>query len=100
MDVDDLIRGPSTPARTSVASGVSAIDILAANPKRRGATIKNTDANALYLSFGSGDPSAADHDILLASGQTLVLNQGDPNCLIRGIWAADGSGHAKVCEFS
>ncbi len=100
MDVDDLIRGSSTPARTSIDSGTAAVDVLTANVRRRGATIKNTDANALYLSFGSGDPSAADHDIEVPSGQTLVLEQGDPNCLIRGVWAGNGSGHAKVCEFS
>lgn len=100
MDVDDLIRGPATATRTSVNSGTSAVDILVANVKRRGATIKNTDANALYLLFGSADPTSSDHDVEVPSGQTLILEQGDYNGLIRGIWAGDGSGHAKVCEFT
>ena len=94
---------PATATQTSVNSVTTAggVSILASNAARLGATITNTDANVLYLYFGAtGTVSSSVYNFSLSTGQTLVLNPGEYTGVITGIWAADGSGAAKVCEFS
>lgn len=95
--------GPATATHTSVDSVTTAggVNILASNAARRGATITNTDANGLYLYFGAtGTVSSSVFDQLLLTGETLRLAPGEYTGVITGIWAADGSGAAKVCEFT
>lgn len=95
--------GPATATRTSVDSVTTAggVTILAANAARRGATIANTDANPLYLMFAAaGSVAATDFDVKLLQDETLQLAPGEYTGVIAGIWSADGSGAAKVCEFT
>lgn len=95
--------GPATATQTSVDSVTTAggVAILAANAARRGATITNTDANALYLYFAAvGTVSAAIFNVKLLTDETFVLGPGEYTGAISGIWSADGSGAAKVCEFT
>lgn len=100
MDIDDLILGPRTATATTVNSGVASVEILAANDRRRGATITNTDANALYLLLGTGTASATNYTQALLTGEVFVLEQGDYRGAIQGIWAADGAGQAVVSELT
>lgn len=98
-----LEKSPRTATQSSVASVTTAggVSILAANASRLGATITNTDANALYLYFGAtGTVSSSVYNVSLASGQTLTLDPGEYQGTISGIWGADGSGAALVCEFT
>ena len=95
--------GASTATQTSVDSVTTAggVTILAANTGRLGATITNTDANALYLYFGAaGSASSSVYNVQLLTGETLYIDPGGYSGVIAGIWAADGSGAAKVCEFT
>ena len=84
---------------TSIASSTSAQTIVPQGEKG-GASIRNTDANALYLLIGPGSTvSAINHTVALSSGdyfETPAFYNGEA---ITGIWAADGSGAALVTEF-
>jgi hypothetical protein len=85
-------------AVTSVSSGIASISLLAVNRNRKQATIRNTDANTLYVLLDSGTASSTNHTVALATGdyyETPLGYKGD----IFGIWASDGAGVALVTEF-
>lgn len=84
-------------AVSSVASSITSGVLLAAG-NRRMATIRNTDANALYVLLDSGTASATNHTVALASGDYFEV-PGSYTGPITGVWAADGSGVALVTEF-
>lgn len=88
---------------TTVASGTTAVTILAANTNggRKGALIVNTDANALHILMAQAASTVTTtncSDIIAAGGRYEVPcgYQG----AITGIWAADGTGSALVTEFT
>jgi hypothetical protein len=85
-------------AVSSVNSAASSTTLLAVNTSRDGATIRNTDANILYVLLDGGTASATNHTVALATGDYYELParyRGQVN----GIWAADGSGVALISEF-
>jgi hypothetical protein len=84
-------------ANTTVNSGVSSVSLLAANPTRKCAVIRNTDANALYVLLGLGAASSTNLHYTLNSGDVLEVPAGHLGD-IQGIWAADGSGQAVIFE--
>ena len=91
----------ATQSSVDSATTAGGVAILGANPSRRGATITNTDANALYLFFGAiGSVSSAIFNVKLLTDETFVLAPLEYTGAICGIWAGDGSGAAKVCEFT
>jgi hypothetical protein len=99
----DYRNGPNVATQSSVASATTAggVAILASNANRLGCTITNTDANALYLFYGAtGSVSATVFNHLLLTNDALIIEPGEYTGAICGIWAAAGSGAAKVCEFS
>lgn len=83
---------------TSIDSTASDTLLLAVDTARNGATIRNTDANILYVLLDSGTSSATNHTVALASGDYYEVPAGYVG-EIRGIWAADGSGAALVTAF-
>ncbi len=89
----------NTGTSTQVASGTSAVTILAANTARYGATVFNDDANVLYLLLGTGTVSATVYTVQIPSGGYYEVPYGFTGVLT-GLWAADGSGSARVTEFS
>jgi hypothetical protein len=89
----------ATGTLSSVNSGIASVTILAANTSRRGATITNTDANVLYLDLSGGTASATSFTVPVASNGYFEVPYGYTG-LITGIWAGDGSGAAKVTEFT
>lgn len=91
--------GSGTGTLTSVDSTTVSGTILAANASRLGATIYNTDANALYILFGSGTASASNLAWSIASNSQYQVPFGYTG-VITGVWAADGTGAAKVTEFT
>jgi hypothetical protein len=91
--------GPATGTNSAVASGVVSATILASNAARKGATITNTDANALYLDLSGGTASSTNFSVQIASNAYYEVPFGYTG-KITGIWAADGSGSALVTEFS
>lgn len=96
-----------TGTTTSVASvtTVGGVTILAANTARYGATIANDDANELYILLGAGTVSATVYTYKLAgySGSGSVPYYEVPygfTGIITGLWSGDGSGSARITEFS
>lgn len=89
----------STANLTSVDSQTGAIQLIAANTSRKAVTITNTDANALYVLYAaSGTPSATNLNASIATNGYLEVPGGYTGA-IRGAWAADGTGAAKITEF-
>lgn len=88
-----------TATRSSVNSSTSSATILAENTSRKGASIYNSDANALYLDLSAGTAASSRCQYSVASGQTFEVPFGYTGA-ITGVWAADGSGLADVVEFT
>lgn len=89
----------STATHTSVASTDSSTTILAANDRRRGAVIVNTDANALYLDLSGGTAASTRYTASIAQDGEYEVPFGYQGA-ITGVWASDGSGNALVTEFT
>lgn len=99
VNVVSSAAGPSASTLTSVDSSTVSGTILAANADRKGAVIFNTDANALYLLLGSGTASATNTSVILAQNASYEVPFGYTGVIV-GVWAADGTGAAKVTEFT
>jgi len=94
---------PSTGTQTSVASGTGDATILASNASRKGAVIFNDDANDLLLLLASGTSSSTNYSVRVAGGagyELSVCQGGVYTGVIKGLWLADGSGSARVTEFT
>lgn len=91
--------GAGTGTLSSVDSTTTSTTILAANPDRLGGMIYNTDANALYVLFGAGTASAANLSWSIAANSQFAIPSGYTGIIV-GVWAADGTGAAKVTEFT
>lgn len=88
----------TTGTKSAVNSGTSSVTILASNANRKGATVTNTDANALYLDLSGGTASSTSFSVAIAANGYYEVPFGYTG-LITGIWAADGAGQALVTEF-
>lgn len=89
----------ATATRSSVNDASSDTLILAANTARKGATIWNNSTEILYLGLGTTTASATSCTVkLLADGfyEIPFSFRGE----IRGIWAVNGSGAARVTELT
>lgn len=91
--------GASTGTVTSVASTTGDATILAANANRKGASIYNTDANALYLLLATGTASVSNLSVSVAANGYYEVPFGYTG-IIKGTWAVDGAGAALVTEFT
>lgn len=96
LNLNDLKS--STGTKSAVASGITSVTILASNANRKGATVTNTDANALYLDLSGGTASSTSFSVAVATNGYYEIPFGFTG-LITGIWAADGAGSALVTEF-
>lgn len=99
VGADGNTSSPSTAAVTSVDSQTAAVQLLAASTTRKGVTILNTDSNALYIRFGAGDATATDYSVQVPPNGYYEVPYGYTG-RISGIWAADGTGAAKITAFS
>lgn len=97
-DIDSSLQS-STATRTTVASQTASVQILAANAARKGATILNSDANALLLDLSGGTASSTRYQRRLAQYDSYDVPSGYTG-LITGAWEADGSGAADIVEFT
>jgi hypothetical protein len=97
--VPTAIQKTATGTKSAVGSGIASVTILAANTARKGATITNTDANALYVDLSGGTASATSFTDKVLTDGVLEVPFGYTG-LITGIWAADGAGGAVVVEFT
>lgn len=90
---------PTTGTQTTVASQTGTISLLASNTNRKGATIANTDANALYVLLGTGTASATNFTATVAPNGYYEVPYGYTGA-IQGAWAADGAGSALITELT
>lgn len=96
-DVEIVYAPVSAATISAVASGVVSATLLAANASRRGATITNTDANALYVKYGS-TASATSFTVTIPANGYWEMPYPTYTGIITGIWAADGTGSAIITE--
>lgn len=89
----------STASITSVNSAAVTGQLLAANASRKGLILVNTDANALYLKYGTTATTAGGgYTALIPSGAYWEMPLPVYTGRIDGIWAADGAGLVELTE--
>ncbi len=88
----------STSALTSVAANVASVQLLAANPTRKGFSITNDGTANLFLAFGN-TPTTTNYKYKLVPG--AVYESGTTVWLgvVNGIWDV-ASGNARISEES
>lgn len=85
---------------TSVASAATSATLMDANASRKGMMIRNSDANALSVRYGSpATTSAGGRSFVIPADGLWEMPQPIYTGLIAGIWAADGSGAAEITEW-
>lgn len=89
----------STGTVTSVASAATSTTLLAANAARKGATIYNTDANAVKILLAAGTASATNFSVSIAANGYYEVPFGYTG-IITGIWDVDGAGAALITQFT
>ncbi|MFY7930329.1 MAG: hypothetical protein ACOVS5_15755 [Oligoflexus sp.] len=93
----EVFDGASDIVPVEVGQTSSAVQLLASNPLRRGATVYNSSTARLALGLGSV-PSFAGVFIILDPGAYYELPYGFTG-VVHGLWAVGGSGLAEVNEF-
>jgi len=92
------LRVSNTATLTSVASSASSVQLLAANPQRRGASIQNTSTAILYVRIGGGTADiTTGHSVQMASNTYFEIPAGYTGA-ITGIWAS-ANGSANMTEY-
>lgn len=108
LDVD-VTRSPnptaSTAVRSSVADTNSDTQLLASNTGRKMAVIVNDSDQDLYVGLGATAVSSSNYSYFLpksSGGQKSQLELPLPVFTgeIRGIWAADSTGAARITELT
>jgi hypothetical protein len=84
-------------AVTSVDSAATSATLLAGGTKYNRIIIENTDANRLHVMLEARAASTTDYSFSLAQNENAILENYSGE--IRGIWAADGSGAAKITTY-
>ena len=82
---------------SSLASAATSATLRESNPARRGLIVHNTDANGLYLKYGT-TASATSFTVLIPGGSMWEMPMPVYTGRIDVIWAADGSGSAYYTE--
>ena len=87
-------------AQTAVASAATSTVLLAATtsaPRQR-IIIENSDANRLHVNLDSAAATTTTaYSFSLAQYENAIIENFGGE--IRGIWAADGSGHALITTY-
>jgi translation elongation factor EF-Tu-like GTPase len=95
---------PSTGTITSVNDTNTSVTILAANRNRKGAAIFNDSTADLYLALADVTASTTNFSVKLGPGDYFELPVGLDGTVyqgvIRGIWASDAAGAARVTELT
>lgn len=76
-----------------VASAAASTTLLAAGSHSK-IIVENSDANRLYVLLDSGTASSANYSFSLATNESAQV--AGYSGVVKGIWAADGSGNALV----
>lgn len=92
------IVAPDAGAIVSVASSLASVQLIAANPNRKGLVIFNDSTEILQVALANVD-AAAVYSFLIYPGQTSALNNGDYTGRINGAWQVV-DGVARVTELT
>lgn len=87
----------ATASLTALASAATSAQLLAANTARQGLLLANTDANAVYVKYGT-TASATSFTVLIAAGGYWEMPQPIYTGRIDALWAADGVGSLYATE--
>lgn len=104
-DVDDThglpvnATGTTTSVDVSIAANATSTQVLAANANRKALLITNTDANAVYLYYGT-TAIATKFTVQIASGGYWEMPWPVWTGRIDAIWVAAGSGALIGSELS
>lgn len=96
--VSNLSR-PSTGTITSVNDTNADTTILASNASRKGASVYNESTEILYLALANTTASATAYTVQIAPGGYYEV-PANYTGVLKGIWAADASGAARVTEWT
>jgi hypothetical protein len=91
-------RSRSVGVVTSVASSLTSVPLLAANPSRVGFSVYNEGATTLYLCMNAGPASATNYSVRLTS-ETFFTSPFDFAGAVSGIWTA-AVGGARITEYT
>lgn len=84
---------------TSVPDSATSVTLLAANVKRKGASIVNTSTAILYIHMSGGTATATTaHSVQLPTLNYFEVPYGYTGA-ITGIWASDSTGSANITEY-
>ena len=89
----------TTGTASAVADAATDTTILASNTARYGATIWNDSTEVLYLLLGSGTSSATNCSVKINPDGYYEVPFGYTGVL-KGLWADNASGSARVTEFT
>lgn len=95
--------GASTGTIASVNDTNADVTILAANADRKGAAVFNDSTALLYLALANVTASATNYSVQIPAGGYFELPPCDGGVytgVIKGIWASDASGAARVTEWT
>lgn len=98
-----LQTGPATGTISSVNDNNADTTILASNASRKGATIFNDSTVTLYLALANVTATTSVYSVQLLAGdyyELPVVQGGVYTGIIKGIWASNASGAARVTEFT
>jgi hypothetical protein len=85
---------------STVASAAASTSLLAANSKRKGGSVFNTDANALCIRMDGGTATTTTgFNVRLTQNQYFEIPFGYTGA-ITGIWEVDGAGAANIAEYT
>lgn len=94
---------PASGAITSVSDTNADTTILAANANRKGASIFNDSTALLYLALANVTASATAYSVQVPPGgyfELPICDGGVYTGIIKGIWASDAAGAARVTEWT
>ena len=97
---DAALVSVTTAEITFLASSATTVMLLQANGARHGLIVVNTDANDLWLKYGTTAGTASGGwTVKIGSGTTWEMPQPIYSGRIDGIWTAAGVGIAEMTEF-
>lgn len=97
LPVEVAPAGTGSASLSALDSAATSAQLLAANQSRKGLILVNTDANAVYVKYGT-TASATSFTVTIPSGGYWEMPAPIYTGRIDAIWAADGSGSLYATE--